>query len=74
MSLLKEGQQEPDLDMQDEQEGKAVASVLFCAATRGNSHKNCDFTHALFSQALECCTLPEIQFSLSPTCALSLVF
>lgn len=48
MSLLKEGQQEPDLAMQDEQEGKAVASVLFFAATRGNSHKNCDFTHALF--------------------------
>lgn len=29
MSLLKEGQHEPDLDMQDDQEGKAIASVPF---------------------------------------------
>lgn len=49
MSLLKEGQQEPDLDMQDEQEGKAVASVLFFAATRGNSHKNCDYSCLLLT-------------------------
>lgn len=29
MSLLKEGQHEPDLDMQDDQEVKAIASAPF---------------------------------------------
>lgn len=75
MSLRKEGQQEPDLDMQDEQEGKAIASVPFLLQQEVTPMRAVTFfTRALFSQTLECYTLPKIWLSLAHTYALSLIF
>lgn len=66
MSLLKEGQHEPDLDMQDEQEGKAITSIPFELQQEVTPMRT---VTSLFSKALECYTLPEIWFSLAPTYA-----